>query len=225
MDLDNIFRNLETSDNTVLFKYLVILIIFLAIFRLLPIGINIVFGIGLAVLLVLYLNSKKQYDEKQKEELMDSKKKQIRPKPIRIQDYEDLVNFIYSIQDLYIYNPQSYEEMIDEIDNFLLIYEEAKNIPNLSGINYGLMDKYKLNAINSLHAIIYNLTNHKSMIDKLNRATDELDVILNKYSMEIYNQYQVYLVKYGYQNSTKLINKGPKEGNYYEDKEYTYYVK
>lgn len=224
MDLDIIFRNLENTDNTTLFKYIFIITIFLAIFQRLLVGLNIVFGIILAVFLILYFNSKKQYNDSEYNKMIEMKKDYIRPKPLKLLEYTNLVNFIYSIQDFYIYNPQSYENMIDEIDNFLLIYEEAKNLPNLAGINYGIMEKHKQYALNHLHSLIFGLPSNISVTDKLNRSIDELDNILSEYHDELYNQNKINIAQYGYNNSSILINTGPKEKNYYEDREYTYNV-
>jgi hypothetical protein len=235
MNLDTVFRNFENSDNPTLFKYIFIIIIFLAIFQQLFVGLNIVFGLSIAVIIVIYMNSKKQYDTELKNNILKLKKDYIRPQPQRLQDYDELVDFVYSIQDFYIYNPQSYENMIDEIDNFLVLYEESKDIESLSGINYGLALKARHNAINALHSMIHKLPADNSVIDKLNRAIEQLDMLLEKYQIEMYNQNQVNLVKNGYTNSSVVINRGPKESNYFENlgpreqylnngKEYTYNI-
>lgn len=66
----------------------------------------------------LLLNVSKNHQQK-KIELKKNKIKYIRPAPENLENYDDIIDFLYSIQDFYPNNPPAYEEMVMNMQAFL----------------------------------------------------------------------------------------------------------
>jgi len=218
---------INNLDSSKIFTYVVILIIFLFIFSKLSIGLNIFLGIILAIALMLYLYQTDQADIGNKNNLHKEKLQNIKPQPKSFGPYDDLVDFFFSIQELYYYNPPAYEEAVDNTDSFIVLYEQVLDGPQLAGLNYELAEKKKLNAVNAIQSLIFKIPTNKLVIHKLNNADRILDEILNKYLSTIYTTHYFNVLKYSYNNQSKIIDLGPKAASYYDfdqrqDKTYNY---
>ncbi len=172
-------------NNKKLFLFLVIFIFIIAYISKLNISITLIFSILIAYYFFNQLRlSEKNHNDKNIK-ILNKKINKIRPSPEIITKYEDLINFLFSIQDLYEYNPAAYEEMIDSIKSFLLIYEESKKINILAHQNYSVANIKKNNAVNSLHSIIINSVSNNNLDNKINRSYRILNNLLEKYIDEI----------------------------------------
>jgi len=215
---ETVFLDINRND---LFKYIAIIIIFLAIFSRINIGLNIIFGLSLAFILINYLKSEKQKKVDKIIENNDIKIKQIRPPSIIINKYPELVDFLFSIQEFYPYSPLNYEDMIDNLEDFLILYENSKIDPKHAGQFYELAEKKKSDIINALYAIQCSIevVVKKYYINKINDACEQLYFILSAYLDEMYTTNDKYIREYGYNNETKLNMKetDPKAGNYFDD--------
>lgn len=210
------FAITDTFSGPQIFTYVVILILAIVLFKRFSIGLNIIFGLFIGYVLVQYLFDKKKYSENVDKIYNEIKKQSIQPQPIKATNYPDITNFLFSIQDLYKYNQQAYEEVVDAIDDFLYLYEEALKLNQLAGLNYGIMDQKKFYAMNCLHSLIYELPVSKQYITKLNESFDTLEKLLNNYLKEIYEINNKVIATNGYNNETIIINKN-------ELKPHTYY--
>lgn len=215
-DIFNIDNYIEEDDRKIIFIYFVILIIILFIIQKVNVNLNTLLGIFL-FFIILYII---RYNRKKEKHILELKKDFIKPKPRKINDYEDILNFVFSIQDLYVYNVPVYEDMIDNIDSLLEIYEQSKISNELAGVNYDLARERKKDAVNSLHSIIHIIPNSKVLIDKLNKAIKILDNILQNYIDEIYTINKNYIKIYGRTNKSKEIIIGPIESNFFNDDKY-----
>lgn len=168
------------------------------------------------------MDYKKQDEIKENTDIIKQKYDSIRPHMETVGEFDDIINLLYSVQEMYIYNPQAYEEVVDNINEFLEIYKQSKMFPELAGSNYPLADKAHCNAINAIHSIIYNLPPNKFFINKLERAVENLDTILSTYLSEIYEINNIQNKSYGYNANSVVINKGPRAINFYENKSYTF---
>ena len=196
------------------------------------IAITIVIMTTLAIIYYLY-NKNILIDEQEQEqelELEQELAQEIKLENIvpNVDDIEkdDIIDFLFSIQDMYEYNPLSYEEMIDYIRAFFTLYDIILNSPTnsvrFSDYYYQIAESNKNNAVNSLHSIIYKLPNDKALMDKHTRAHKRLETILTYYINELYDKCKDNLLKNGYNIHTRAINLGPKESNTYDDKDYSY---
>ena len=162
-------------------------------------------------ILVILANSNKNNNDKKKT-MLENKKKYIRPREEIIEKYDDIVEFLFSIQDLYIYNPPAYQELIETIKNFLTIYEETINTPNTVSVhqNYTNAEIKFYHAINLLQSLIINtdsnLNNSQDANNKINRSTKVLYSILKKYLDEIQLIIKKDIKYNGYNIHTLLLN-------------------
>src|ERR1700744_1927848 len=186
VNIETLFKNMDDADSKTIFWYILLILIFIWIFQKVLVGLNVVFGIILATIIILYFISNKQEKIQERTDVINLKSDYIRPHPIKLQYYKDLVDFVFSIQDLYHTNPPAYEEMVDNIDDFLTVYEESHIVPELSGQNYSLAESKKLRAVNALQSLIFNIESSPILIGKLNHATHKLDEILDDYLGELY---------------------------------------
>jgi hypothetical protein len=193
-------------DNKTLFYYIIIFIVITFAFSTIKLGLNMIYGTVIAYLVVYFLYN--NYKEKQEKEnkTKSFQEANLLPKPEIFEKYGDIVKYLFSIQDFYIYNPQAYEDMTKSLDNFFRTFEETQNNPSQAGVNYNLMISYKKYATNSLHSIIYNLPNDVQYTNKLNDAIIIIQEILDKYLDKVKNIHEKYLYENGYNNKTKLID-------------------
>jgi len=132
-------------------------------------------------------------------------------------DNKDIIDFVFSIQDLYKYNPNAYQECIDNLNSFFEIYElTMKKIEN-KGKYYDLAKTYMRNSVNSLQSIIFNLDANNNLVDKLNRSHLRLQTLLNKYLNDIYHKCKEQIFFNGLDNSIKIPEKGELGYNIYDN--------
>ena len=154
---------------------------------------NITIATAMAIIfgyyMLIFLVNLNKHNNDNKKKILENKKQYIRPREEIIEKYDDIVDFLFSIQDLYIYNPPAYQELVETIRNFLIIYEESINIPKLAHKNYTNAEIKLYHAINLLQSIIINtdsnLYNYQNIDIKINRSSKVLYSILKKYLEEI----------------------------------------
>ncbi len=196
----------KNFDKKTIFIYCMIFIIIMAIFYRLNIGLNIVFGCVIVYMIIIKLDKQKENDIKEDNEIEELKTSLIQPTPSLLQNYKDIINFLFSIQDYYKYNPQTYENIVDNLDDFFHLYEEVYKLNNLAGTNYKLMNTIKSDTINTLHSLIYKLPEDFAYINKLNLSFDILNKILSKYLYDIYKINKSNILNKGYNINTIIIN-------------------
>lgn len=134
--------------------------------------------------------------------------------------FSDIINFIFSIQDMYVYNPLQYINMIENIEAFFLMYKQSllffNDINNNFSIDYQLMTSYKNNALNSLQSLSLTIPDDMRVKIKLGRAVDILNKILINYLNQISYLSDIQINKYGYNIRTKIIDHGPRAFNDYD---------
>lgn len=217
-----IYSIIENLDDTTLFKYIVVFVLAIFYFQMKNINLNIIFGVFVAVVVVYYMYDKRVTDELTEHREDNIKLNNINPLTELIKNKKDVYNFLFSIQDMYHYNPRAYEEMVDNIDAFLDIYDRIDKSKNLCEYNYQIAESKKDNAVNSLQSIIHSLPDNKDIVDKLVRSHKRLNTVLHDYLEKIYNECYSDTVKKGYHVHRRAINLGPKEANHYFDTDYSY---
>jgi len=219
-----IYKEINESNKITLFTFMFIIVFFLAIFRTIPIGLNIIFGLFLAIVIIVYLNERNkttlQLEEKQRETKLDN----IKPKTKHLEDHHELIDFIFSVQDFYHSNPLAFEEMIDNITSFLELYHIIKAGIKNSDYYYQIADSKKNNAVNSFHSLIHEIPYSRDVTIKFDRAHKRLEKILNNYLNEMHDVYHHEIIELGYDHEKTKINIGPKGHNHYFDKDFTYQI-
>lgn len=234
----NLYTWLQSLDNKTLITYICIISCSLILFH----RCSIILALAIAAIIILYLEGKREYQEEIEEEIVEEeivekqinediekfKKDHIHPPPTTFGDKKDLIDFFFSIQDLYQYNPQAYEETINNIESFFSLYNIV--CAGSTGLDfceyyYTIAESKRRNSLNSLHSIIHNLpqnASHPALTDKLNRAHQRLNTIMTKYINQLYDMCKKDLLKNGYTVFRRPINRGPKEYNIYNDEMFSY---
>lgn len=221
----SVFTFIDSFNNKFTFEYLVIIIIILAFFMRVSIKLNIIFGLFIGVVVILYMNGKQTAVNELFEKQMEIKLDAIKPEPYKLKETKnkDIIDFLFSIQDFYVYNQQAYEELIANIESFLTLYEDIfGGDEDLAFYYYQIAESKKNNALNSLQSMIYKLPVDPIITDKFDRAHKRLETILNKYMNQLYDKCTHLIIKNGHNIHTRQINTGPREANHYFDKEFGY---
>lgn len=218
----NLYKFVKNIDSKSLFKYIALTIFFVIIFRRFDITLSIVFAIIFSICIVFYKQQEKTIKNDDDKKQHKIKLKTIKPTPKNFDKYKDIVSFFFSIQDFYIYNPQAYEEVIENVDSFFKIYEDINNAPELSNDYFELSENKKKSALNALHSLIFKIPTSIIAIKKLNKSIVVLEKILNNYLDNLILIHKNHLYAKGYNTNYKIINTFPKAHNYYNKNKYSY---
>jgi len=218
----DIYKHIDNIDSKSFFMYLVIFLLIIFFFKDKPISHGGMVGSIFALFIIIYLNGKRISIENTEKEQHQHKSDQIRPYKKELFDYVDITDFIYSINELYYYNPQAFEDLVDEFVHFIKVYENCKKVPTESHALIDIANIKKHNILNSLHSIIFNIPPSDALDFKLEDSLRIVEYILNKYMEEIYKITQEDLHNSGYTNKYKIHDLGPKAGNFYQDKDFTF---
>lgn len=102
--------------------------------------------------------------------------------PSTLNNYDDIVNFLYYINDFKQYNEQVYDNVLININDFLTLYEDHQiaDIYNKKLMNDVILDtKFKI--LDNLSSFIYSFNNSPVLRNKLNESINLLNNILNRY--------------------------------------------
>lgn len=143
----------------------------------------------------------------------------IKPISKKLYNQSDLIDILFSVQDLYQYNPLVYDELMDNIDGFFYIQENIFRNTKLTNYYYQIAESKKDNIVNNFHSLIFSLPSNKFLTDKFNKTNKRLETILNNYLNEMYDKCTFDLMRNGYDIYKRKINKGPKEYNNYPIKD------
>src|SRR5690606_30308181 len=96
--------------------FLVLLVLSVAIFRKFTIQLNVITGITIASLIIYYIYIKAENEKIEFVNQIKTKDKLIRPSINKIENYPNIVDFLFSIGEFYSFSPANYETMVDSID-------------------------------------------------------------------------------------------------------------
>jgi hypothetical protein len=123
-----------------------------------------------------------------------------------------VTKFLLKIQLFYFYNEEAYEEMVEELENFLVIFRSVNIDNSYGGVFYDLMIDKKSLILNNLRSIGIKLPKEYNIDSALN----DLENILNEYLNKVYYLYKNYLQKNGYDYTTKIIDRNNLAFNRFE---------
>lgn len=192
-------------NSKIFFVYITVFVVILLYFQNISFTSNTVIGVivGICIIVIMILyNSKNTTSEKN---LHGTKSSYIHPPSKIISNNTDFTDFIFSIQDFYEYNPQTYENMIDNLNEFLNMYNYVLLDNTLAGEYYTMMNEQKNRFLNNLHAIITTIPSQKILIEKLNTALDIAQELFNQYLHQIININSDVIKTIGFTNKTKII--------------------
>lgn len=215
--------NIDTIDNKHLFFYITFIIVVLLFFSRFDIKLNIVYGTLIGCIILFYYNNSIEKEKENHTTMINNKIDLIKPTPKNTLKYEEMTNFLFSIQDFYIFNPQAYTLMVSILDIFFDYYEETQLDGSIAGQKYGDMRLCKRDALNALHSLIHTMPSNENITLKLNQSITQLDELLNVYLEKVERTHNLFVHENGYNVSTKLIDKGLFAKNMYDDENNIHY--
>ena len=186
--------------------------------------------IGLAIIIIfIYMYHQNKLDKKKHNEPV-SYKDILVPKitnkrndffEIQKPENDIVTKFLLKIQLYYYYNEEAYEEMVEELENFLVLFRSINIDNSYGGVFYDLMVDKKRSILNNLRSIGIKIPDEYN----LKTALNDLEAILDDYLDKAYNLYKNYIQKNGYDHTTKMIDKNNMAFNRFENDfgSYSYY--
>jgi hypothetical protein len=222
--INNSINSILKSDDKSKFNFFIITILLLVFINKINIKPKHIIALIVSFFIIYYIKNEEKNSLNNESLIQNEKKNLIVPKIDKIKNYKDILNFVFSIQDLSKYNPQTYEEFIINLELFLQIYENTKVDEKFFTQYYHIAKQVKDECINKLYSIIYNLSDKIEVRNKLENAVDILKEILNNYIEELFKICKDKLKKNGYNNKITPLNKGFKPFNLYINEDYMYNI-
>lgn len=207
---------MEYFNNTMLLN-IIIMISIIYYFSIQNITLGFLFGVACSTYFYNHIN--KKYNEKieMNEQNKQIKLNTINPKLEYASKDDLIVNFLFSIQDLYYYNPVTYSNIVKDIELFFLIIEESNIKKEYNGYEYQNLALIKNRILNNLSSLNINLPASYFAEKKIEEALKNLENILNSKLDESYNQIKNKIYTKGYDNSMIQIDLGPSPYNSHTD--------
>lgn len=222
MNASGPYTLVERINRQYLFIYGVIFAAIMLYFRKKIIGLNVFLALGIASIVVWYIYEKNEVTLNLEERQMETKIQAITPHLKESKEYDDIIDFLFSIREFYEFNPKVYEELVDNLDNFFEIY----NIINIGteecDYYFTIAETKKQNAINAVHALIYESPPSVEINDKIVRAHKRLDSILLEYLNQLHDICEKDRMVRGWDVTRKIRDNGPKPANVYFEKILSY---
>lgn len=168
--------------------------------------------IGIIISIYYFMLSKEKVVED--ENIRDKMLEEIKHPIYDISEYPELINFLFWIQDFNNFNKATYEELVNLINEYIILYEEG--ILADSGKRYNMMVSKKNLIINTLHSFIYSIPINITYKEKLEKTMKKLDGILQFYLDEVEKKYKE-TIKNRYNNETVMLIKDVYPNNFYLD--------
>jgi len=183
----NMSTKLETIPNKEIVTYILILIVCIFISRVFSLNINTIFFIIIACVIIYIYYSKSRINNPSIASDLNTKIKLITPMPKRLTgQYPDLVNFLYEIRSYYFLNPDAFYSLINNIDNFIQLYEEIMQNRMLYCVeNVEVAVDFARSAQNDLHSMIYSLKSNSCLTKRFHQELSEFQSIINNYVTQI----------------------------------------
>lgn len=200
-----LYEEMNEASPAMLFKYAVILILSLFFLKTVDVGLNIFLALLIATIVIMYYHEKVETDVSDQEKQDKLKADSIRPRVEHIKKYKDIIDLLYSIQDFSVHNPQTFEEMIDNIKAFFTLYESLQKGVERCEDYYDIAISKKENALNCLHALIYDSHARIPGVNKIMKAQEVLSDMLSVYLGEMRDICILSLRTTGFHNQRKLL--------------------
>jgi hypothetical protein len=223
----DLHKYIDTWDSQKLFLYVVVFVLVLWYFLKKDIGVNLLIALIVGGFIISYLNTRSINAADTADEIQKIKLTDIKPTVSKNSSKQkNIIDFLFSIQDLYVYNPLQYEHIIEYINEFYEQYDKAFIDPTTSAEVYGFIKQSKRDAINALKSMIFSIPDNQIIRNKINTASITLDTIMSDHLDQISYLIDEQIYIHGYNVNTKIIDYGPKPYNEYSDMygSYTYEV-
>ena len=113
-------------NNKNIFIYIVIILCGYLYYKKYDIKLNIIFGLFISICIIYLYQQNSDNQEITQQNIIQEKENSMRLKSEYMKNRIEIKDFIFSIQEIYIYNPQAFEEMDANLNNFFDCYDEIK---------------------------------------------------------------------------------------------------
>lgn len=211
----NIYNYLTNLDSKYIFLYAIIITVSIYIALHLPITGKGLIGLIVGLIISYIIARRNDYAETSRENQLNNEYNTLKIKPQYSQKYPEFIDFLYSIKELGDYNLDAYQQLIENLDAFLILYDDIKIGVQFCKENYDVALEKRNNALNHLHSIIFSLEANPVLIQKLNDAGEYLHKLMNKYLDNIIDICNKQNEIQGYNTNTRIIEKGPYPFNHF----------
>jgi hypothetical protein len=214
---NSITTNLGKIDNNGIVTYVTIFVICLFFSKILNISLSIIFFLSCAIFFCYLIYKKREIEQITYDKELEIKNKLVVPRPERIDNYPDLINFLYSVKEFYYVNPNEFYGVVNDIDNFIQLYDQIMNNKVLYCTqNLEVAFDFIRGAQNHLHALIYNLDVDKNITKKYHEALRDFHVIVQQYMSRLIRKCNSEFNSKNLDNNSKYFSEyGPRAFNYY----------
>lgn len=208
----DIYEFVNNTTGKSAFIYASVLVIGLGILRNYKVKLNIILGLLVSGIVIIFLYQKNKKEAGNIIKQNNFKRDNIKPK-LDKNISSDIVDYLYSIQDFYLYNPPVYEEIVENMNDFFTIYNNIHKDNSLIDGLYSIAEMKKDNILNGLHSIIHNMPYSEATVDKYNKSMKQIQDILNKYLTDLVYIHEKKIYNKGLNVNHKIINDHPKPYN------------
>ena len=198
-------------NNKNIFIYIVIILCGYLYYKKYDIKLNIIFGLFISICIIYLYQQNSDNQEITQQNIIQEKENSMRLKSEYMKNRIEIKDFIFSIQEIYIYNPQAFEEMDANLNNFFDCYDEIKIDNSVSQERFNDMKLIRRDVLNSLHSIILSIppANGDTYLKKISEALDKLSLLLNYYITDVYTTANNYIKDHGYNTKMSVMFDSP----------------
>lgn len=199
--------------NKKIFISILILIVIIWIFKYTTTNTSTIIALLIGFVIIYYYNINYNETKEKEKNMEETKKKHIIPKN-NIQN-KTILDFLFSVQDMYAYSPAIYKELVNLIEDFYNIKNYIKNNNRYVNPMYSIIDDKKRHVLNCFQSLIYST---KADIVETNRFNDKMDELKTIIDIEMEEVKKIHEkdVYNGIDNYTRLIPSGPAAFNQFQ---------
>lgn len=223
--IDSLLHEYDTNTSTILGRidnkniviFIVIFVILMFVSKFFEIGLSIIFFMIIAAIVSYVVYSRNQIIDISTEEDLKIKLELINPRPTRLDNHPPLIDFLFSIKDFYYINPTAFYNVVQNIDNFIQLYDEIINDQLIYCVqNLQVAIEFSRTAQNNLQSIIYNLDVDKRLTKKFHQSLKEFHLIMRQYISRMIARCNSHFNPADINNSSMWYQEyGPHAANYY----------
>lgn len=211
------FQNLSSEK---IFTFVTLFIAIVYAFSWFTMNLSYIVGAIVAAIIIYYMFLKYKQTEVDEYHDMKYKLSTLTPQPKYFNEYDEIVDFFYSIREYAHYHYFAYEKSIKSIDHFFKIYWYVFNTPNITNCTHHvqLAEEKIHDALNHLRSVEFKQNIQQDTHDKLQLAINHLHIMMNKYLLKMINKCNK--INNAINNTTKeleIIYDAPKPINHFND--------
>ena len=203
---ENILYNIIfESSNKFFYLYIVIIIFIIFIFVNIDFNYNILIALLFSTIIIFIIYIYKKNNFLEESQRLEEKIDIISSPTSVINNFPDIVDFLFYLKDFSLVDYNNYQEIIKNLDNFIIIYENTIN--NFKYINYSYDKMVKIinNILELINSIKYSTYDIKR-IENLEKNKISIKIILDKYLENIKQFNNRYIYYNGYNINHNKIN-------------------